>query len=118
MSGWARQFWLMKEVLDLVPFAGAGRQVADHDFEAELIGQLLKFAFPQPHPPAVAAAAVSGDQQAGGVGVTYQTEIAPPLADAVHRDGGRVMIDTDTHPSGIRGKIIDPIDRALPDRVP
>ena len=26
-----------------------------------------------------------------------------------HREGGRVMVDTDTHPSGIRGKIIDPI---------
>ena len=52
----ARQFWLMKEVLDLVPFAGAGRQVADHDIEAELVGQLLQFAFPQPHPRPVAAA--------------------------------------------------------------
>src|SRR5580700_101784 len=44
-------------VFDLVPLAGAGRQVADHDVEAEFVGQLLQFAFPQPYPRAVAAAA-------------------------------------------------------------
>src|SRR5207237_8185174 len=33
----------------------------------------------------------------------------PPLADAVHREGGRVMVDADTHPSAIRGKIVDAI---------
>ena len=49
-------------MLDFVPLAGAGRQVADHDVEAELVGQLLQFAFPQPHPRAVAAASVGGDQ--------------------------------------------------------
>src|SRR5262245_12350754 len=49
-------------VFDFVPLTGAGRQVADHDVEAELVGQLLKFAFPQPHPRAVAAASVGGDE--------------------------------------------------------
>src|ERR1700730_2639239 len=29
-------------VLDLVPLAGAGRQVADHDVEAEFVSQLLQ----------------------------------------------------------------------------
>src|SRR6267378_3477582 len=47
-------------VLDFVPLAGAGRQVVDHDVEAEFVGQLLQFAFPQPYPRAVAAAAVGG----------------------------------------------------------
>jgi len=37
-------------VLDFVPLAGAGWQVADDDVEAEFVGQLLQFAFPQPHP--------------------------------------------------------------------
>src|SRR6266481_9554909 len=40
-------------VLALVPLAGAGRQVADRDVEAEFVGQLLQFAFPQPYPRAV-----------------------------------------------------------------
>ena len=43
-------------VLDFVPLAGAGRPVADHDIDAEFVGQFLKFAFPQPDPRAVAGA--------------------------------------------------------------
>src|SRR5258706_11385777 len=39
-----------KAVLDFVPLAGAGRQMADHDVEAEFVGQLLQFTFPQPDP--------------------------------------------------------------------
>src|SRR3984893_12585876 len=76
-------------VLDFVPLAGAGRQVADHDVDAELVDQLLQFAFPQPHARAVAAAAIGGDQQSAGVGVTPPTDGEPPLADAVHGEGGR-----------------------------
>jgi len=75
-------------VLDFVPLAGAGRQAADHDVEAELVGQLLKFAFPQPHPRAVAAACVGGDQQPGRVGIAYPTDGLPPLADAVDGKSG------------------------------
>jgi hypothetical protein len=62
-----------------------GGRVADHDVEAEFVGQLLQLAFPQPHPRAVAAAAVGGDQQSGRVGVTRPTDVEPPLADAVDR---------------------------------
>ena len=37
-------------MFDLVPFAGSRRQVADHDGETRLIGQLLQFPLPQAHP--------------------------------------------------------------------
>src|SRR5437016_137100 len=57
-------------VLDFVPLAGAGRQVVDHDIEVEFVGQLLQFPFPQPHPRAVAAAPIGGDQQSGRLGIT------------------------------------------------
>ena len=70
-------------MFDFVPLAGAGRQVADHDVEAELVGQLLKFAFPQPHPRAVAAPTIGGDQQSGCLGIPRPTDDEPPLADAV-----------------------------------
>src|SRR5689334_24040492 len=96
-------------MLDFVPLAGAGRQVADHDVEAEFVGQLLQFAFPQPDPRAVAASAIGGDQQPDRVGVTRPPKVEPPLADAVHREGGCVMVDADTHPPGIRSQIIDAI---------
>src|SRR5437868_758086 len=96
-------------VLDFVPLAGAGRQVADHDVDAELVGQLLQFAFPQPHPRAVAAAAIGGDEQTARLGITRPTDGKPPLADGVHRESGRVMVDADTDPPRIGGKVIDPV---------
>src|SRR6516165_8744699 len=107
IRGRARQFWLMKgeePVLDFVPLAGAGGQVADHDVEAEFVGQFLQFTFPQPHSRAVAAAPIGGDQQPGRVGVTRAPEVEPPPADAVDREGGRVMVDADAHPAGICGE--------------
>src|ERR1700738_5044586 len=54
-------------VLDLVPLAGAGRQVADHDVEAELVSQLLQLALPEPHPRPVAAASAGGGLMPCGV---------------------------------------------------
>src|ERR1700726_1102211 len=79
-------------VLDFVPLAGAGRQVADRDVDAELVGQLLQFAFPQPHPRPVAVAApglrrgrLGGDEQTACLGITRPTDGKPSLADAVHR---------------------------------
>src|ERR1700736_4820215 len=97
-------------------FGGAGGQVVDHDVEADFVGQLLQFAFPQPYPRAVAAAAPSlrwgrlgGDQQSSGVGIARPPDGLPPLADAVHREGGRIMVNADTDPSGIRGQVIDPV---------
>src|SRR3712207_8625800 len=50
-------------VLDLVPFAGAGREVADAERQARLVGQPLQLPRPQPQPRAVAPPAVGGDQQ-------------------------------------------------------
>ena len=63
-------------MLDFVPLAGAGGQVGDHDVEAQFVGQLLEFAFPQLHPRAVAAAAIGGDQQPGRPGSTAKVERA------------------------------------------
>jgi hypothetical protein len=46
---------------NLVPLARAGRQVAHGDGEAELVGELLEFDFPQAYAIAVAAAPIRGD---------------------------------------------------------
>ena len=48
-------------MLDLVPLAGAWRQMADGDGKFEFIGKLLKLDFPQADPIAVAAAAIGRD---------------------------------------------------------
>ena len=55
-------------MLDFAPLADAGWLVADHDVEAEFVGQLLQLALPQPDPRAIVAAAIGGDRQPGRVG--------------------------------------------------
>ena len=49
-------------MLDAIPFAGAGRQMADGDSDAELVGEGLQLALPEPDPHAITAAAIGGDQ--------------------------------------------------------
>src|SRR5216684_9011777 len=56
-------------MLDLVPFGGAGRQMADDQGEADLVGELLQLGLPQPATTAIAAAAVGGDDEAGCLGI-------------------------------------------------
>ena len=55
-------------VLDLVPLAGARREVADGDGKSRGVGQALEFPLPQADLGPVAAAAVGGDQQRAGFG--------------------------------------------------
>ncbi len=51
-------------VLDLVPLAGAGGQVANADRQPGFISQFLQLQFPKPDARSIAAAGISGDQQA------------------------------------------------------
>ena len=96
-------------VLDFVPLAGARGQVADRDVEAEFVGQGLQFAFPPPHARAVAAATITGDHQARRLRIARPTDSKPRLADAVDRERGGVVVDTDADPAVVGGKIIDPV---------
>ena len=96
-------------MLDLVPLAGAGRQVANRNGELERVGELLQFDFPQPHPIAVTAAAVGRDQKPGGPGMTFPSHGSPPAPDRMDREAGGVVIGADAHPTDIVGDVVDPI---------
>ncbi len=104
-------------VLDLVPLAGAGREVADLDDQAGLLCQDGELVFPQPVPPVVGAAGVAGDQQPRGVRVAELPFFLPPQADRVHRERGGVAAGADRHESPVRGDVVDPVgddrDRVL-----
>ena len=52
-------------VLDLVPLARAGRQVVNHDVDAEFGREALQLALPQPHARAVAAAVITSRLASG-----------------------------------------------------
>src|ERR1700734_1851505 len=49
-------------MLDLVPLARAGREVAHPDREAQLVGEALKLQLPASRPSAVAPASIGGDE--------------------------------------------------------
>src|SRR6476660_4960773 len=85
-------------MLDPVPLAGAGRQMADGDAQTEFIGQRLQFALPQAYPSAVTAAAIGGDQQATGLRIAGATHAVPPAADRIDGETGSIVVDADTHP--------------------
>lgn len=97
-------------VLDLVPFAGAGRQVGDGDGKAGLVGEALDLALPQADPNAIAAAAIGGDDEGLGLGIARPAQALPPAPDALDREGGRVGIDADIDPALVGGDVADAIE--------
>ena len=100
-------------VLDLVPFGGAGREVARGDLQAGLQGQRRELMFPGPGAAAVGAAGVGGDQQPPGTRIGDLARVVPPAADRLHSEGGGVMVGADVHPAGVGGQVVDPVRDGL-----
>ena len=66
-----------QSVLDLVPLAGARRQVADVDRDVDLVGDALKLLLPHVRSTTVAAACVGDDEDVAGVGAALRTLVIP-----------------------------------------
>src|ERR1700736_5313014 len=96
-------------VLDLVPLAGAGRQMADGDGEIEFVRELLQFHLPQPQPRSIAAAPVGGDGKMLGIGITGRTHQLPPATDGVDGKARRVVIDANADPTGVLADVVNAI---------
>src|SRR4029450_4736571 len=96
-------------MFDLVPLAGSGWKVTDLDLDAELIGQLLQLAFPQPI--SVAAATIRRNQHAASRRIAGMTHFFPPAPDAFDGEFGRVVIDPNA--SLIGCDIVDAVGRDL-----
>src|ERR1700692_3884554 len=79
------------------------------DVQAGLICQLLQLQLPSPYPCAVATARVSGNQQALGLAIDGFTHRTPPSPDALHGEGGRVVVNTNAYPASILAHVIDAI---------
>ena len=88
-------------VFDLVPLAGARREVADSDGQPCRLGQPLEFPFSQADLGPVAAAAVGRDEQRPGFRIDGLAHRPPPPPDGSHGEAGRVVVDADAHPAGV-----------------
>jgi len=56
-------------VLDLVPLARAGREMADRDPQPQVVGQTLQRHFPQPRAISVTATGIGSDQESACPGI-------------------------------------------------
>jgi hypothetical protein len=83
--------------------------VVNDSVDAKLIGRTLQLAFPQTQAGPVAAAAIGGDQQAGGSRISAPADLVPPPTDRLHREACRVMLDADADPGCIGGEIVDAV---------
>jgi len=98
-----------KAMLDTVPFAGPRRVVGDCDGQSGFIGEGLKLTLPQPDTSAVAAAAISGDKQAGRAEIAALSQGIPPAPDALNGEGSGVVIDANIHPTRVVGNVVDAV---------
>ncbi len=103
-----------QSVLDLVPFRGARREVADRDRQPCFGGQGGQLALPYPVAVAVGAAGIGGDQQPGGARVVESAARGPPPADGLDGEHRGVVVDPDVDPAGVAGDVVDAVgDRLL-----
>jgi len=96
-------------MLNLVPLARAGREVAHRDLQAGFVGQPLQLPLPEPQARSVAATAISRDQQAAGVGVARLPRVQPPAPDALPGEGRRVVVEPHVDPARVGGQVVDAV---------
>src|SRR5512142_904749 len=101
-------------MLDRVPLARAGREVAHRDPQAGLIGELLQLHLPQPAAPPVGAAPIGRDQQPLRPWIDPAAHVPPPAPQRLHGELGGVVIDSHADPAGVGRLVVDAIGDRLP----
>jgi len=96
-------------VLDVVPLAGAGREVTHRNGQTGASGELLQFPLPEPQARAVAPTRISGNQERLRLAIGGSPHLLPPPANRLHGEGRGVVIDPHTHPAVIMGRIVHAI---------
>src|SRR3989304_1676075 len=82
-------------MLNLVPFAGPRRKVADRDGQTQVIAETLKLPFPQAQPRTIAAPRIGRDQQPFRPGVRAPSLSPPPGPDRGNGKGRSIMVRSD-----------------------
>src|SRR5271163_1215497 len=96
-------------MFDLVPLAGAWREVTDAYAQPSRVGEALQLHAPQSRAGRVAPAAVGGDQQIGGIGVGFLAHLTPPAFEGRDRKLRGVVVDADADPSLVARGVVDAV---------
>src|SRR5262249_62213536 len=89
------------------------REVAHRAPHPLPVAQALRLRLPQAVAPAVAPAAVGGDQQPARPRVPPPAQPAPPAADRLDGELGRVAADADAHPGLVVAQVVGPVGDRL-----
>ena len=105
-------------MFDLIPFAGARRQVTHDHFKPGFISQSLQLRFPEASAHAIAAHAIAApavghDKQLVRLWIGRRAHLVPPRPYGLDGKHRRIMIDPDTDPTRVPGHIIDAIGDRL-----
>src|SRR5438034_1022491 len=103
-----------ESMLDLVPFAGGRRQVANGNGQAGLIGQVLHLLLPEPTARAVGATPISHEEQFPTAGIQVAAHALPPASDALDGKLCGLMVDADIDEAAVVHQIVDAIRDGFP----
>ena len=96
-------------MLDLVPFAGAGRKVTDLNAQCGLIGEFLQLQLPQPQPPPVTATAVGRNQDRFRMRINASALRAPPTPNRGHRKGTGIVVGSHVNKTGVASNVVNAV---------
>jgi hypothetical protein len=100
-------------IFNLVPLADAGREMTHANRHLQLIFKILHGDLPQLAPTTIAAAAISHDQQFGGVTIVGTSHFLPPPADGGCGELGDVVFDTHADPILVVGEVVHAVGNRL-----
>ena len=100
-------------MFDLVPLAGSRGIVANRDRHSGFIAQRLQMQLPGPRPVAIAASAVSADEQPRRPSVVPFPVQTPPSPDALGSELGGVVGYSDVDHGSIAREVISAIRNGL-----
>src|SRR6266571_4362769 len=98
-------------MLNLVPFAGAWRKVADGKRQSGLIRKCLQLQFPESQPRTITAPAIGSDQKCVGSGIELSAFKAPPTTNRCNCKRSRVMVGANVHKSYVAPQVVDAIGK-------
>ena len=101
-------------MLDLVPFAGSRRQMADRNREASLRGKPLQLQLPQPVARPIRTAAICNNEEVLTGWIQAAPNAAPPAPDTLHGKLRGLVINAHIDEATVVDHIVNPIRNRFP----